>query len=93
MQGVHVKMLYQYHSTDPVTLPANIHDFSVNDLSGEGQTRRNKMPIGQDENVWDYEKALARRKPVSTDQGQHEDSIASCRELIEQVSPSSKSLP
>jgi hypothetical protein len=85
-------MLYQYHSTDPVTLPANIHDFSIDDLSGDSPIRKSRMPSGQHDNVWDYEKALARRKPVNTNQDQHEDSIASCRELIEQVSPSGKSL-
>ncbi len=93
LQGVHVRMLYQYHSTEPVALPAHIQHFSASDLSGHGQAERNPRPIlGQHEIVWDYERTLARRVPINHDQDRPHDSIEECKELFEQVPVSGQSI-
>ncbi|KIW62936.1 hypothetical protein PV04_09823 [Phialophora macrospora] len=84
--GVHVRKLYQYHSTEPIALPVHIQDFSATDLSGHGQTQRNPRPIlDKHEMIWDYERTLARRAPLDPDQEQPDGHLEKCKELVEQV--------
>jgi hypothetical protein len=88
--GLHVRSLYQYHSTEPVVLPAHIQHFSAADLSGKGRTQSDSRPVlGQHEMVWDLQRTLARGEAMKVDQGRSPDHIEKCKELIESEAPSS----
>jgi hypothetical protein len=88
--AVHVRRLHRYHSIDAVALPANIHEFDEGHLAGR-HGKHGRDNGGQDYEVWDYERSLARSETMHTDPTPSEHVLEECKELIEQASLSSYS--